>query len=150
MNPSWLAENPWVIWLTLAVVLIVVEMFSGGELFLLMFGVAAAVSAGESALGLAWWLTIMSFAIVSALLVYFVRPPIMARVHSGPTLPQGHQRVIGAQAVVTAEVTPYDGRILVAGDEWTARSAGEASLPVGTAVTVTRLEGVTAIVEPAT
>lgn len=143
---SWIADNVWAVWLTLAALLVVLEMFSG-ELVLLMFGIGATVSSGASAFGLDWGWTIAVLAAVSTLLLYFVRPPVMNRLHAGPTLSMGHQRVIGASGVVTQDVTAFDGRVFVDNDDWTARSGSGETFAIGTPIVVIRLDGVTAIVD---
>lgn len=143
---DWLTDNIWALWLIIALIFVFAEAFAG-ELFLLMFGIGAGAAAAVAAMEPAWFWTVGTFAVVSAGLIYFVRPPIVARLHSGPTLLQGHDSVIGALGAVTQEVTAFDGRILVGATDWTARSATGETLPVGTRIRVQRLDGVTAIVE---
>lgn len=143
---AWIVDNIWALWLGLGVLLVVAEAFAG-ELYLLMFGIAAGLSSALAAVGADWPWTIGSFALASVALIYFVRPAIVSRMHAGPTLVMGHHRVIGSVGAVTQDVTAFDGRILVGDDDWTARSASGETLVVGARVRVVRLEGVTAIVQ---
>ena len=57
--------------------------------------------------------------------------------------------VLGAVAVVTQEIDNRSatGQVKVSGQIWTARSQGEDPIPVGTSVTVLRIEGVKLIVQ---
>lgn len=144
---EWLVDNIWALWLGLGVLLVIAEAFAG-ELYLLMFGIAAGIASGLAALGAGWPWTIGAFAISSVALIYFVRPRIVGRLHGGPTLVMGHHSVIGQVGAVTQEVTAFDGRVLVSDDDWTARSADGETLPIGTRVRVIRLDGVTVIVQP--
>ena len=143
---TWLIDNIWALWLGLGVLLVLAEAFAG-ELYLLMFGIAAGISSALAAMGADWPWTIGSFAIASVALIYFVRPAIVSRMHAGPTLVMGHHGVIGSVGAVTQEITAFDGRILVGDDDWTARSATGETLPIGARVRVVRLDGVTAIVK---
>lgn len=146
---AWIVDNVWALWLGLGVLLVIAEAFAG-ELYLLMFGIAAGISSAAAAMGAGWPWTIGLFAITSIALIYFVRPAIVGRLHHGPTLVMGHHAVIGRVGDVTQDVTRFDGRVLVGDDDWTARSASGETLPVGARVRVVRLDGVTAIVQAET
>lgn len=88
------------------------------------------------------------FLAVSALCLALVRP--VARKHFSPRLrPTNADRLLGAVAVVTQEIDNRSatGQVKVSGQIWTARSQGEDPIPVGTSVTVLRIEGVKLIVQ---
>lgn len=63
--------------------------------------------------------------------------------------PTNADRLLGAVAVVTQEIDNRSatGQVKVSGQIWTARSQGEDPIPVGTSVTVLRIEGVKLIVQ---
>ena len=59
--------------------------------------------------------------------------------------------VVGSLGVVTQEIDNLQacGQVKLGAMEWTARSATEQTIPLGTRIRVVRIEGVKAIVEPA-
>jgi len=143
---DWISDNPWVLWVALAVLLAVVEMMSL-DLVLLMFALGGLAAAAASALGGPLWLAILVFAVVSLGLLYFARPAMVARLHDGPTLTQGHQALVGHTAVVIDPVTSLGGRVQLSSELWSARSlTQDQAFEPGTEVLVTKIDGATAVV----
>jgi membrane protein implicated in regulation of membrane protease activity len=57
---------------------------------------------------------------------------------------------VGRTAVVLLDVTAHAGRVKLAGEVWTARTADPSLvLPAGSTVRVVRIDGATAVVEAA-
>lgn len=143
---DFLQDNPWVIWLALALVLVIVEMFSL-ELVLLMFGIGALAAGLVSGLGGPIWLAVVLFAAVSVALLTLIRPSLVERLHAGPTLAQGHQAQIGRRAVVVEPVDHLNGRVRLSGELWSARTDSEqSSFDTDEEVTIVRIDGATAVV----
>ena len=143
---DWMQDHPAATWLGIAVVLAVVEVFSL-DLVLLMFALGAVAAAIATGFGAPLWLAILVFTVVAVALLYFVRPPIVQRLHAGPTLTTGHEALVGRSAVVLEPVDERNGRIQLAGEVWSARSAEEhQTFDSGTQVLVTRIDGATAVV----
>jgi len=143
---DFLQDNPWVIWLAIALALVIVEMFSL-ELVLLMFGVGALAAALISGIGGPIWLAVVVFAVVSAALLMLIRPSLVERLHDGPTLAQGHQAQVGRLAVVVEPVDHLNGRVRLAGELWSARTDSEhSSFGTDEEVHVLRIDGATAVV----
>jgi membrane protein implicated in regulation of membrane protease activity len=146
---DWIRDHAWAAWLGLAVVLAVVEMLSL-DLVLLMFAVGALAAGAAAGLGAPIWLTLPIFAVVSLLLLFLVRPPVVAKLHAGPTLQTGHVNLLGATGVVVEPVDARNGRIQLRGELWSARAAHDLVLDTGADVVVTRIDGATAVVTSAT
>lgn len=145
---DWIRDHPWASWLGLAVVLAVVEMLSL-DLVLLMFAVGALAAATAAGLGAAVWITVPLFAIVSLLLLFLVRPSVVAKLHAGPTLQTGHVNLIGTVAVVVEPVDWQGGRVHLRGELWSARTIGDGlTIDTGSEVRVTQIDGATAVVTP--
>lgn len=143
---DWIQDHPAATWLGLAVVLAAVEVFSL-DLVLLMFALGAVAAAIATGFGAPLWLAILVFTIVAVALLYFVRPPIVQRLHAGPTLTTGHAALVGRSAVVLEPVDKRNGRVQLSGEVWSARSAEEDQMfDTGTEVLVTRIDGATAVV----
>lgn len=145
---EWLLDNPWAIWLGIAVFLAALEMFSL-DFVLSGFGIGAALAALASGLGAPVWLCIGIFGAVSAAMLLLVRPPLVARMHDGPTLKQGPENFVGTTGVALSDVDFRDGRIRLSGDVWSARTESPSTaIGTGADVLIVRIEGATAIVAP--
>jgi len=143
---DWITDNPWVLWVALAVLLAVVEMMSL-DLVLLMFALGALAAAVASALGGPLWVAVLVFAVLSFALLFLARPPMVAKLHAGPTLTQGHDALVGRTAVVVDPVSSFGGRVQLASELWSARSlTQDETFEPGTEVLVTKIDGATAVV----
>jgi membrane protein implicated in regulation of membrane protease activity len=142
---DWIRDNPAATWLAAGVVLAAVEIFSL-DLVLLMFALGAVAAAVAAGLGGPLWLAIVVFAVVSVALLYLVRPPVVKRLHAGPTLTLGHDALVGRTALVLEPVDSRTGRVELAGEVWSARAADQQAYGTGTEVVVTRIDGATAVV----
>ena len=120
---DWLSDHAWVGWIGIAVLLSVVELMSL-DLVLLMFAIGALGAAVVAGLGGPLWLAILVFAVVSVAFLFFVRPPLVQRLHAGPTLQTGHQNLVGRDALVIEPVDSHSGRIQLASEIWSARTDG--------------------------
>ncbi|CAM01787.1 membrane protein implicated in regulation of membrane protease activity [Saccharopolyspora erythraea NRRL 2338] len=140
--------DAWLVWLLLAVALGVAEIFTLTAALGLLGG-AALITAGLAALGVPLPVQLVVFALASAASVLLVRP-VAARHMVGPQTQRfGVDALIGKSAYTVREVTAWDGRIRLDGEEWTAHSFDETVvIPEGTTVDVLQISGSTAIVYP--
>ncbi|GGS72540.1 membrane protein [Planobispora rosea] len=141
--------DDWIIWLILAVVLGVAEIFTLTTALGLIGGAALIASLG-ALIGLPVPLQLVVFAGSLAAGVVVIRP--VARRHlRPPPLGQrfGVQALVGKTAYVTSEVTGREGRVKIGGEEWSARAYDETLvIPAGATVDVIEIEGATALVYP--
>jgi membrane protein implicated in regulation of membrane protease activity len=142
--------HPWFwVWLILAVVCSVAEIFTGG-FFLLPFGLGAACAAllDWLGVGIGWQWT--AFIGVSALLLLVLRRFAESVTHEPPQRVAG-DRLIGKHGVVTTELEAHssNGLVTVERESWRADAPGNEPLAPGTRVRVVRVEGAHLIVEPA-
>jgi membrane protein implicated in regulation of membrane protease activity len=138
----------WVVWIGLALVLAAAEMatLTFGSIMLAGGAVIAAIAA---AVGLPFWFQVVVFALVSLLLLVFVRKAALARFMPRKRARVGVAGDIGKVGVVVETVTEYDGRVKLPGDAvWSARLASSEDKPCspGEPVQIVRIEGATAIV----
>lgn len=146
-DPS--VDGLWLVWLGLALAFGIAEVLTLNLIFVMVSGggLGAAVMAG---LGLGLPIQIVVFAATTAVLLAGARPPLLAYVRrSLPATVTNTAALVGRDAEVLVEVTPVGGRVKLAGEVWSARSAGvRFALEVGSTVQVVRIEGATAVVEP--
>lgn len=138
----------WVLWLAGALLLGVVEVLVV-DLVFLMFAGGALAAVPVAALGAPLWAQILTFSLVSGILLVAVRPWALRTFRqSVPETATNVAAHVGRSGVVVMDVTAHAGRIKLAGEVWTARAAEPgAVLPVGATVRVVRIEGATAVVE---
>jgi membrane protein implicated in regulation of membrane protease activity len=142
---DWIAEHAALAWLTGAVLLAVVELLSL-DFVLLMFGLGALAAAIVTFFGAPLWLAVAVFAMVSVALLFLLRPALLHRLHSGPTLATGFSNLVGKDALVLQAVGPRGGRVQIGSDEWSARTNGTESIDAGAEVRVVSIDGATAVV----
>ena len=146
---EWLGDHLWAAWLLLAVALGVAEMVSL-DLILLMVAVGALVGGLVALAGAPFILQVLLAAGASGAMLMLVRPSLVARLHDGPTLVSGHDRLVGQQGVVTEELSALNpGRVKVGGEIWSACPYDEGlTIPPGATVEVFAIRGATAYVHP--
>jgi len=137
----------WLWWIGLALVLGVIELLTVDLTFLMLAGGAAAGGLA-GALGAPFWVQIIVAVIVAVLLLVLVRPMAVRRLKaSTPDAITNVAANVGRTAVVIADVTERSGRIKLAGEVWSARSAAPGQMfGVGTTVVVAKIDGATAVV----
>jgi len=125
----------------------VAEIFTLTAAFGVLAG-AALVTSGLAAAGLPLPVQLVAFTGISTAGVVLARRAI-SRLQRRPASRFGVDALIGKPALVTREVTSFDGRIRVDGQEWTARPFDQTQvIPVGATVDVIEITGSTAVVFP--
>jgi membrane protein implicated in regulation of membrane protease activity len=146
---EWLGDHIWAAWLVLAVALGAAEMLSL-DLILLMLAVGAVVGALVAVAGLPFLLQVLLAAGGATAMLALVRPNLIHRLHSGPELVTGHNRLVGQQGVVTEQLSAHTtGRVKVGGEVWSAAPYDETlTIAPGAVVEVFAIRGATAYVHP--
>lgn len=143
---EWLSEHAWQAWLALAALLGAAELLSL-ELTLLMLAVGAGAGAAADLLGLPIVAQVLLAVATSVGLLALVRPSLLRRLHGGPGLTMGADRLVGSEGVTVTAVTADVGQVRIAGELWTARCFDETTtIPAGARVDVMRISGATALV----
>ena len=81
-----LTQYLWILWLSLAVLFIVVELLTLEFTFLMLATGTLVGGLGANLLGLSWWAQIGLAAIISALLLFTIRPLLLKTLHKGADL----------------------------------------------------------------
>ena len=146
---DWLSEHVAGVFLGLAILLGIAEMFSL-DLVLLMLALGALVGMVTALLGAGFAVSAIAAAVASVACLALVRPPLVKRLHTGPDLALGHGKLVGQQGVVTERITGMDsGRVKLAGEIWSALPYDETNvIEPGETVEVLEIRGATAYVHP--
>ena len=152
MSGDFLTQWAWVFWLALILVFIIVEVVSLAFVFL-MLAVGSLGGLVAGLVGASWWVQFIIAAVLSLLLLFFVRPALRRTLRRGgdPTR-SNTDALIGIQGTVVIAFADGRGQVKLAnGETWTSRlSAGseEHALSEGEKVVVTTIDGATAVVVP--
>ncbi len=133
-----------ILWLALTVLLVVLEA-STYQLVAIWFALGSLAALLAATAGL-WGFTgqLTLFVVVSIGALIGTRP-FVKKVLKTKKVPTNADRVIGKTGIVLQEISPLKkGRIRAEGLDWSAISAQE--IPVGTAVVIESMEGVTVYV----
>jgi membrane protein implicated in regulation of membrane protease activity len=146
---EWLGDHLWAAWLVLAVGLGVAEMVSL-DLILIMVAVGAIVGALTALASFPLILQVLLAAGASTAMLAMVRPELVTKLHSGPDLVTGMNKLVGQQGVVTEQLTAHHpGRVKLAGEIWSACPYDESlTIAPGQTVEVFAIRGATAYVHP--
>ena len=146
---DWLGGHLWAAWLVLAAALGVAEMVSL-DLVLVMVAVGAVVGALAALASFPLVLQVLLAAGSSAAMLALVRPNLVKKLHTGPDLVTGTNRLVGQQAIVTEELSAHHpGRVKLAGEVWSACPYDESlTIAPGATVEVFAIRGATAYVHP--
>jgi len=138
----------WLVWLILAVLLGVAELFTLAAALGLLGG-AALITSAAAAIGLPLPLQFLVFVVAAAAGLSFIRP-VAKRHMLRPRLERfGVDALVGKSGYVLQEVTGQGGRARIDGEEWTARAYDdELVIPAGSTVHVMEIRGAVAVVYP--
>ncbi|MEV7997338.1 NfeD family protein [Streptomyces sp. NPDC086077] len=140
--------DPWLIWLIIAAVLVVAEIFTATAALGILGG-AALLTAVSASFGvpLAWQFVVFTVGATAGLV--FVRPLALRFVNRPQAERFGVDALVGSAAYAVSEVTGAGGRVRIRGEDWTARAYDETLvIPPGTTVDVIQISGATALVYP--
>lgn len=130
------------VWFALTVVFIIMEAATV-TMVSIWFVLGALAATIVSLLGGALWLQIVLFLVISALLLWCLRPVV--KKHFTPELKKTNvDAVIGTTGRVTERISNVDacGQVKLGAMEWSARSTDGTVIEEGALVCVDRVEGV--------
>jgi membrane protein implicated in regulation of membrane protease activity len=145
----------WVLWLVIVVAAVVLELLTLSLVFAMIAIGALVGGLGTWLLGWPIGLQVVSAAILSALLVFLIRPLLYRiLVHGKPRALTNVDALEGMTARATASFIDGSGLARLAnGETWTARlddAHEHAEVGTGARLTVVGIDGATAVVAPAT
>lgn len=132
-----------IIWLVLLILFVGLEAATLG-LTSIWFAGGALAAMVAAALNAPVWLQVIVFLIIALVLLIFTRP-VAVKYFNKDRAKTNVNSVIGKQAIVTAEIDNLQatGKVVVSGQEWSARSCEEGVIiPEGSVVEVEAVSGV--------
>lgn len=132
--------DPWMIWVALGVICIIIEIFTPGFLFM-SFGIGAIFTGLFSLVieNLAW--QILIFAIITFLGFILLRK-FYKKLISEDYEQTNVQALIGKKGIVTDEIPENDrGHVKISGEEWSAIAEDESAIAENSKVIVKKIDG---------
>lgn len=148
-----LTQYLWILWIALILVFVIIELLTL-EFTFLMLAFGSIGGLGANILGLDWWLQIAIAAVLSAVLIFTIRPLLLNTLKRGADPARSNVDALhGLAGRVILTLGVDGGQVKLAnGETWTARLDGtphDTMLEPGSRVTVVAIEGSTAVVTPA-
>jgi membrane protein implicated in regulation of membrane protease activity len=149
---DFLMDYAWVVWICLILIFLVVEVFTLDFTFL-MLGVGSIAGLLASFTPLAFWVQIVIAGVVSVLLIFAVRPPLLKRLRNGEDPTRSNvDALLGQAGTVATDFVAGNGYVKLSnGETWTARLSevsADTALEAGDRVVVISIDGATAVVAP--
>lgn len=137
-----------IVWLVAGILLAAAELMTG-DMFLLMLGGSALVTAGAGwVFDMPLWAEGLVFVISAVILLVGVRPALRKRLTAGPIVHTNARALEGKSAIVIEPVDDLHGLVRLGGEMWSARSLEKSGrFEQGETVTVVQIDGATAVVE---
>jgi membrane protein implicated in regulation of membrane protease activity len=145
-----LEDFAWIVWLGLILIFLVVEIFTVDFTFL-MLAIGSLGGLVASLFGVPWPIQLVIAGVVSLLLIFAVRPPLLRRLRRGEDPAKSNvDALLGLRGTVIAG---FDGKVdhmkLSNGETWTIKPLDATTkLAIGDIVAVSAIDGATAVVVP--
>lgn len=135
----------WVLWIIIALVFIILEVFTAGfAVACFSIGAVAAAVADAVGLSLAWQL--VAFSVFTFLAFLIVRPLVIKHFYNKPGAGRksNTDALVGRRARVTETINNAagTGRVAIDGDDWKAVSKRGLVIPVGQNVTILSIDSI--------
>ena len=144
-----LGIESWLFWLILAMLALIIEVSTAlmVSVWFVLGGLAACVAALVGASLTVQWLVFSAVTLLTLLLTWKKRAEILLTSRKTAT---NADRILNHKGEVTETIDPVagSGKVLVAGQVWSARTEQSNTIPEGAEVRILRIEGVKAIVVP--
>ncbi len=145
---EYFTSNMWQLWAIIFFVCLILEL-SSGDFFIICFSIGALASVIVSAITSSITAQVITFAAVSALSIFFVRPVMLRYLHK-----PNKERLSNADALIgqtgrvseKIEANGY-GRVAIDGDDWKALSADGSAIEKDACVRVVGRESIIITVE---
>lgn len=138
---------PW-FWVAITILFVVIESMTF-SLTTIWFAAGAFVVIFLALTPLPFIWQILIFAIISFTLLIFTRPILVKHLKINKTVATNVDGVIGKHVKVSARITAFEkGAVKLNGVEWSACSADDSDIEVGTECEILAVQGVTLTVKP--
>lgn len=150
---DFLVNYAWIVWLAIILIFGIIELATLDFTFLMLAtGSLGGLVAGL--VGAPWWLQIIVAGVLSILLLFVLRPPLLRLLKRGGDPARSNvDALLGLTGVITNDFSGNANHVKLSnGETWTAKLSAQTEdrpLVEGERVVVTAIDGATAVVAPA-
>jgi membrane protein implicated in regulation of membrane protease activity len=139
----------WLVWLVIVLTAVVIELLTLEFTFLMIAAGSLVGGLGTYLLGADWWVQVGAAAVVTALLLFTIRPVLLRTVaKNDPLIPTNVDALSGMEGIVVSDFVGQQGSVkLRNGETWTARAEVAEDFAPGNQVRVVRVDGATVVVD---
>lgn len=140
----------WITWLIVAGVCFVIEIVTVG-FFVFWFGISALLAMISSFIFPDNIILQVAVFIVSSVILLLLTKPLVDKfTKKDKKVATNAYSIIGKKGIVTGDINPTIGigQIKVAGEVWSAKTIDGSNLEKGSEITIVKIDGVKAVVEP--
>jgi len=140
----------WHIWVIVAIVLFIAEIFTTGFL-LACFGVACLATGLISFFELGVKVQIITFSILTLVVFFGIRPFVLKYFYSSTgKIKTNVDALVGKTGIVSERIDPSTnkGRVIIGGEDWKGLSIGGSVIEIGQKITVVKVAGTKLLVKP--
>lgn len=147
VNLTYLSMEIWHIWIIVALVLVIVEIFTAG-FAVVCLAVGCVGGAIAAACDASTEMQLLSFSITSAIALVLVRPLLKRTLVKEEKVKTNADAMVGRRGTVCNAIEGVDGgRVMVDGVDWRARSSDGSDVACGESVEVVAVDSVVLIVK---
>jgi len=139
----------WIVWIALILVFLVIEIFTVDFTFL-MIAVGSIGGLVSSLFGVPWFLQLVIAGVLSILLIFAVRPPLLRTLRRGEDPTKSNiSALIGLTGTIVSGFRGAADQVKLSnGETWTLRTTDGSTPALGDTVVVSAIDGATAVVAP--
>jgi inner membrane protein len=137
----------WWYWIIFGILLLLAEAATPGGFYLLFIGIAALIVGALNPLIGTPWIEFSVFAALSALLIIFLRHPLVEKVRRATPHADVREFIGESARVIEAIPSGKEGKVEVRGSVWRARNDGQKDLSANDMCTITAREGIVFIIK---
>ena len=131
--------DPWMIWITIGVICMIIEIFTPGFLFL-SFGLGAIITGLITLTHIPLWAQLVVFIVISIILFLNLRK--LSVKLTKETIPTNVDALMGKKGFVTEQIPEAGkGYVKIGGETWSAISQDETMIEVNQKIVVKNIDG---------
>lgn len=131
--------DPWMIWIAIGVICMIIEIFTPGFLFL-SFGLGAIITGLVTLTHLPFWAQLIIYIVITFILFLNLRK--LSSKLTKETIPTNVDALMGKKGFVTEQIPEAGkGYVKIGGETWSAISHDEAMIEVNRKIVVKNIDG---------
>ena len=138
----------WWTWISLGIIILLLEAMTPGGFYMLFIGIAGIITGACAPLINTLWIEIVIFAVLSAVLIGFVRKPLVKRLRKDTPKADIPEFIGETGRALETIAAGAEGSVELRGSVWKARNDGDRELPKDASCSIKARDGLKLKVTP--